>query len=87
MEEAFEAAKEKLTDMVSDIMYRGEAIPTPSHPVEIIDGRQIMTNDWNVAGFVVTFVGVVRVSTLPSLRDKARMPQDLVRFHQNIEDE
>eukprot|EP00798_Chlamydomonas_sp_ICE-L_P003682 gene3682-biopygen21426 len=78
MEEAFEAAKEKLTDMVSDIMYRGEAIPTPSHPVDIIDGRQIMTNNWNVAGFVVTFVGVVRVSTLPSLRDKARMPQDLL---------
>eukprot|EP00798_Chlamydomonas_sp_ICE-L_P009825 gene9825-biopygen7010 len=69
MEEAFAAAKEKLTDMVSDFMYRGEAIPPPSLPADIINRRQ--QDNEQFAGFVVTFVGVVIVSTLPSLCDKA----------------
>ena len=76
MEEALAAAKEKLTDMVSDIMYRGDAIPPPSLPADIINRRQM--DNTQLAGFVVTFVGVVIVSTLPSLRDKACMPRELV---------
>eukprot|EP00798_Chlamydomonas_sp_ICE-L_P000554 gene554-biopygen288 len=64
MEEAFAAAKEKLTDMVSDFMYRGEAIPPPSLPADIINRRQ--QDNEQFAGFVVTFVGVVIVSTLPT---------------------
>eukprot|EP00798_Chlamydomonas_sp_ICE-L_P011432 gene11432-biopygen9418 len=72
MEEAFAAAKEKLTDMVSDFMYRGEAIPPPSLPSDIINRRQ--QDNEQFAGFVVTFVGVVIVSTLPSLCDKAGQP-------------
>eukprot|EP00798_Chlamydomonas_sp_ICE-L_P028626 gene28626-biopygen32539 len=72
MEEAFAAAKEKLTDMVSDFMYRGEAIPPPSLPADIINRRQ--QDNEQFAGFVVTFVGVVIVSTLPSLCDKAGQP-------------
>eukprot|EP00798_Chlamydomonas_sp_ICE-L_P027051 gene27051-biopygen794 len=62
MEEAFAAAKEKLTDMVSDFMYRSEAIPPPSLPADIINRRQ--QDNEQFAGFVVTFVGVVIVSTL-----------------------
>eukprot|EP00798_Chlamydomonas_sp_ICE-L_P005619 gene5619-biopygen2660 len=79
MEEAFAAAKEKLTDMVSDFMYRGEAIPPPSLPADIINRRQ--QDNEQFAGFVVTFVGVVIVSTLPSLCDKAGQPRELLPCH------
>ena len=79
MEEAFAAAKEKLTNMVSDFMYRGEAIPPPSLPADIINRRQ--QDNEQFAGFVVTFVGVVIVSTLPSLCDKAGQPRELLPCH------
>eukprot|EP00798_Chlamydomonas_sp_ICE-L_P006314 gene6313-biopygen1455 len=79
MEEAFAAAKEKLTDMVSDFMYRGEAIPTPSLPADIITRRQ--QDNEQFAGFVVTFVGVIIVSTLHSLCYKAGQPRELLLCH------
>ncbi len=78
MEEALAAAKEKLTDMVSDIMYRGDAIPLPSLPADIINHRQMDNGNTQLGGFIVTFVGVVIVSTLPSLRDRAIVPRVLL---------